>query len=106
MSSIYKGESRPILRSGCKPPRRATLTLNDHTQVEKIIHCLTSFMTACAGLSSHVYSDCWARAAAILFIAAQWLKHCLLSVCTCGLSYKILTQHIVVPHKDHFLCSR
>ena len=102
MSSIYKGEIHSILRSGCKPPRRATLTLNDHTQVEKLICFLNILMTACAGAANHVCKDSWACAAAILFIAAQWLKHCSLSVSIQRLRYCKLTQHIVVSLERSF----
>ena len=54
MSSTYKGEIHSVLRSGCKPPRRATLTLNDHTQVKKIICCLNILLTAWAAVADHV----------------------------------------------------
>ena len=54
MSSTYKGEIHSVLRSGCKLPRRATLTLNDHTQVKKIICCLNILLTAWAAVADHV----------------------------------------------------
>ena len=102
MSSTYKGEIHSVLRSGCKLPRHATLTLNDHTQVEKLICFLNILMTACAGAADHVGIKSWARAAAILFIAAQWLKHCSLSVSIQRLRYCKLSQHIVVSLERSF----
>ena len=102
MSSTYKGEIHSVLRSGCKPPRRATLTLNGHTQVEKLIHCLNILMTACAGAADHVGKDNWARAAAILFIAAQWLKHCYSLSLFKGCAICNISQHIVVSLERSF----